>query len=324
MSGILPGVALINNFDANGELMRGAQLRLYAAGTSTPVTAFKDSGLTTGQEQPWPIVADSAGRLPMFYLPDGIYRIRLSSDDGGYVAYDVPAIEAVVPSGGGGGGGGGTVSPEITYQTGDIKQRLGSGIHTGFVRLNGRTIGSAGTSATERANNDTQALFEYLWSEFNNTVCPVSGGRGTSATADFNAGKTIQLPDARGRTLYGADGMGTSAAGRLTSATFATPDSVATSGGTEKHVLTQGQLPAVAPTFNGTPMTAHVDLPNVAVGNATFSTQGGSFFFAAVNGLGTEANTDSFTPAGTISNLGSGEAHPTAAPGLIVTIYVKL
>jgi hypothetical protein len=322
MSGILPGLALVNNFDANGELMRGALLRLYQAGTNTPVTAYKDSALTAGQEQPWPVPADSAGRLPMFYLADGVYRARLSSDDGGYVAYDI-TMEAVSPSGSGGGGGGG-VAPEVLFQTGDLKQRLGSGILTGFARLNGRTIGNATSGATERANADTQSLFEYLWDEFDDTICPVVGGRGASATADFTAGKQLTLIDGRGRTFFGADGMGASRASRLTTKTFETGDTVGTYGGNEAHTLVRAELPNVSLTFTGTPMTATGSLPNVATGNNNITTPGGEFDIKTVTGQGSSVTTDPFTPAGTIDALGDGTSFGTASPGFIGTWYVKL
>lgn len=320
MSGaILPGLALVNNFDSNGELMRGALLRLYQAGTNTPVTAYKDSALTPGQEHPWPIPADSAARLPMFYLAAGDYRARLASSDGGYIAYDVPILSAVSPSGGGGGGGGG-VSAEVLFQTGYLMQYLGSGVRPGFVRLNGRSIGSTDSSATERANADTRPLYEYLWNEFSNAICPVAGGRGASAAADFNANKAITIIDARGRTLFGADGMGASTAGRLTAATFATPDTIGSTGGAEKYTLTQTQLPAASPTlalnagslvydkptFTSLRPVTDISAPpiNVATG-ATPANVGGE-------------------PGGSVGHMGSGAAHPTASPGVIVTIYVKL
>ena len=86
------------------------------------------------------------------------------------------------------------------------------------MRLNGRTIGSATSGATERANTDTQALFEYLWQ--NDSALAVSTGRGASSSADWAANKTIALPDGRGRVLAALDDMGSTAAGRLTSSYF--------------------------------------------------------------------------------------------------------
>jgi len=59
----------------------------------------------------------------------------------------------------------------------------GTGVRSGFVRANGRTIGSATSGATERANADAQALFEYLWNTDANLA--VSTGRGASSNADW-------------------------------------------------------------------------------------------------------------------------------------------
>jgi microcystin-dependent protein len=320
MSGaILPGLALINNFDANGDLMRGALLRIYQAGTNTPVSAYKDSNLTPGQEHPWPIPADSAARLPMFYLASGDYRVRLASSDGGYVAYDVPILSAVSPSGGSGGGGG-SVSAEVLFQTGYLMQYLGSGVKSGFVRLNGRSIGNATSGATERASADVQALFEYLWGEFNDTICPVLGGRGASATADFNANKALTLIDARGRTLFGADGMGASVAGRLTTATFATPDTIGSAGGAEKYTLTQAQLPAASPTLALDAGTLVYDKPTFVNIKPITDTGAPSIPVAT----GTTPTAVGGAPGGSVGQMGSNAAHPAASPGVIVTIYVKL
>lgn len=68
----------------------------------------------------------------------------------------------------------------------------------GWVRLNGGTIGSATSGASERANADTHDLFVLLWNEFDNTICSVVGGRGTSAENDWVANKKLTLPDDRG------------------------------------------------------------------------------------------------------------------------------
>ena len=65
----------------------------------------------------------------------------------------------------------------------------------GWVRCNGRTIGSASSGATERANADAEDLFLFLWTNFADAQCAVSSGRGASAAADWAANKTIALPD---------------------------------------------------------------------------------------------------------------------------------
>ena len=79
--------------------------------------------------------------------------------------------------------------------TGDLKWKLAGSTLTGWVPLNGLTIGSAASTATGRANADCQQLYYLLWNNFSNTLCPVTGGRGSSASADWSANKPIGLPD---------------------------------------------------------------------------------------------------------------------------------
>ncbi len=47
--------------------------------------------------------------------------------------------------------------------TGDVKWRLDAGIVPGWVRMNGRTLGGAGSGATELASATAAAAFAYLW-----------------------------------------------------------------------------------------------------------------------------------------------------------------
>ncbi|MCK1465713.1 hypothetical protein IVB34_47370 [Bradyrhizobium sp. 2] len=107
------------------------------------------------------------------FLADGTIKVRLT-DRNGVTQVVADNIQVVGPSGGGGGGG--TVDPTTILATGDVKVAYGTGILSGFVRANGRTIGSATSGATERANSDVQALFVYLWAADANLS--VSGGRG--------------------------------------------------------------------------------------------------------------------------------------------------
>lgn len=326
MAGIIPNVALVNNFDANGFLMSGALLRIYEAGTLNEVVAYKDSALTTGQEHPWPIVADAAGRLPMFWVDDGQYRVRLSSSDGSFIAYDIASIAAMGEASGEGGGGGG-VSSEVVYQTGDLKPRYGTGVHAGFVRGNGRTIGSASSGASERAAADTQSLFEHLWAASPDAILPVSGGRGASAAADFLANKTIALPDFRGCPIVGLDDMGNSAAGRLTTATFSTsgqgPTVLGALGGSQTQTLTQAQLPAFKPAITITDPGHEHDVNNIGVALIQNVGPGAQFGVLALGNTTTEPATTGITAALT-DNLGSGEGHSNVQPSRLATIYIKL
>lgn len=85
----------------------------------------------------------------------------------------------------------------------------------GWVVGNGGTIGSAASGATNRANADTQSLFNLFWAQFNDATLPIqtSGGaastRGASAAADWAANKRLTVFDLRTRYDRGADlGLG--------------------------------------------------------------------------------------------------------------------
>jgi microcystin-dependent protein len=91
-----------------------------------------------------------------------------------------------------------------SFTTGDVKTTLKTTADAGWVMMNDGTLGDASSGATTRANADTQALFTLLWTNVSNTNCPVSGGRGASAAADFASHKTIALPKMHGRALASA------------------------------------------------------------------------------------------------------------------------
>lgn len=189
--------------------------------------------------------------------------------------------------------------------TGSVFDYVGTTAPTGYVLLSGRTIGSGSSGATERANSDTQTLFELLWNSMTNTEAPVSGGRGASAAADFSANKTITLPDARGRVIAGKDNMGGTTASRLTSGgSGITGTTLGTSGGVQTHTLTAGEsgLPSHSHSINGSVYTA-----------------GGS---TIVGGGGTEAFT-----GGVIGNAGpssASSAHQNTQPTLVLNKIIKL
>ena len=203
--------AMTQQFDSQGDPLSGGLLYFFAAGTTTPQNAFLDPTLTL--VYPNPIVLDSSGRVPMFYLADGFIKIRLA-DKNGVTVIAADQLLVIGPSSGSGGGGG-SVDPTTVIATGDIKARYGTGTLTGYARCNGNSIGKAGSGATEWSGDFTQALFEYLWPFPNITL---NTAKGASANADFLAGRRLNLPDLRGTVIAGLDDMGASAAGRLTSA----------------------------------------------------------------------------------------------------------
>jgi hypothetical protein len=89
----------------------------------------------------------------------------------------------------------------VGFSTGDVKLTIKTTADTGWVLMNDGSIGSASSGATTRANADTTALYTLLWNNTINQWCPVAGGRGGSAAADFAANKAITLPRALGRAL---------------------------------------------------------------------------------------------------------------------------
>jgi hypothetical protein len=324
-AGTVPGFSLVPQFDLTGKIAPGCKLYVVQAGTvSTPQNAYQDSSLTL--LQPNPMLCDAAGRLPQWFVADGSIKLRLTDKNGVQIFVQDGLLVVGASSG---GGGGSPVDPTTILATGDMKIAYGTGILSGFVRANGRTIGSATSGATERANADCQSLFQYLWGADANLA--VSGGRGASAAADWAANKTIALPDYRGRAIAGLGDMGNTDAGRLTGVNFGTnPLVLGAAGGSESVALARSQLPNVAPTFTG-----------AATGVSVVSTNGGIAFNGSLSGgvgggagpvnvssnIGTITSTGTITPNGSVGSLNGGVSQTALVlvqPTMLTTFYIKL
>lgn len=313
-------LSMSQQFDELGKPLSGGLLYFIEAGTtSTPQNAYQDSALTL----PWPnpIVLDAAGRIPQFYLADGSIKIRLT-DSAGVQQLVADNVLVVGPSSGSGGGG--TVDATTIFTTGDVKHVYGTGTISGWVRANGRTIGSSTSGATERANSDTQALFEYLWGA--DAGLTVSGGRGASANADWVTNKTITLPDFRGRVLAGMDDMGNTAAGRLTSAGVITGTTLGYGGGSESHTLTASQMPSHS--HSGTTSiesNGHTHGYQYPIGIGVLVASGADRSLATSSQTQTSSSiSDHHTHTFTTSLTGSDTAHNNVQPTITVTMYIKL
>ena len=320
-AGTVPGFSLTPQFDLTGKVMPGCKLSIIQAGTvSTPQNAYQDSGLSI--LAPNPLLCDASGRIPQFFLADGLIKLRLTNSTGTQVFVGDNLL--VVGPSGGGGGGGGTVDPTTILSTGDFKLNYGTGILSGFVRANGRTIGSATSGATERANSDCQALFQYLWGTDPNLI--VSGGRGVSAAADWAANKTLTLPDARGTALAGLDDMGNSGRGFFAGTTFifGNGNLLGSLLGTARRTLALANLPAYTPSgaISQVTGTANMQGGNVgsSVANVAFYGQNTS----AVNALGPLPLTLSAQSFTGNAQGGTNTAFDAISPYFLITIYMKL
>ena len=135
------------------------------------------------------------------------------------------------------------VGPEsVVIPIGAVTQWIGSTAPSDWLLLNGDTLGSDASAATQRSDS-YETLFTLIWNSVANTQAPVIGGRGVNAAADWAAGKSITLPDTRGRSIIGS-GTGAS----LTSRTHAEI------GGEEAHLLTgpeSGVQDHTHPALNG-------------------------------------------------------------------------
>lgn len=220
----------------------------------------------------------------------------------------------------------------ITDQAGLIVSGLPTGVMmpylattapTGWVTASGKTIGDASSSATERANADTSSLFSFLWTNFSDSICAVSSGRGVSAAADYAAHKTITLPDLRGRAFFGLDNIGGSAASRLGSIiTSATTNGA--SGGTETVTLSTSQIPVHSHANTISDSHGHTTNAPTQTGTVGATLSGATVLLAIVSG----ANAGTTSTTGSISinnaNAGSGAAHSNMPPAFLGTYIIKL
>lgn len=314
--------------DPNGEVYAGARASFYEADGLTPLITYQDYGL--GTEHPHPVVANAYGVFPPVFFDeeDGFYRQRITSSGGVIIpGTDVGTLPIIGP-GEGGGGAEVPVDPNALLQTGDPIWVPTTGTRSGFVRMNGRTVGSATSGATERANADTEALFLYLWNGYTNTYAPVSGGRGVSAAADWAANKTIGLLDMRSKSAVGLDDMGATALGGFTGVPFTTGDetTAGASGGEARHTLTGAE----------TGPHTHTGTTDGGVQNTSLTIEQFTFGGGAVGGYSPSVSAGSASDANivvtnpshthtfTTASGGGGAAHNNMPPFIVGTWYQKL
>lgn len=300
--------------DANGRPLIGAKAYFFAAATSTPIATYASYSLGDVNRHPNPVLTNGSGFFPSVFLDedDEFYRVRITTQSG-VIIYDVDGIPIIGPTVGGGGGGETPVNPDAVLATGDMLFRYGTGLRSGFVRANGRTIGTAVSGASERANSDAQALYEHLWNADANLA--VLGGRGATAAGDWAANKPLTLPDLRGRAPIGIDTMGNTAAGIITEA-----NALGWSGGARSHTLTVNEMPSH--NHGGTTGSNGNHTHTVPRGGVTLAAALGSVDVLRFSGEFSTSAAGEHTH--TISSQGGGGAHNNIQPSLAGTFYIRL
>lgn len=215
--------------------------------------------------------------------------------------------------------GGANWKPLGVTTSGDVKWRPTSETLSGWVKANGTTIGNVLSGGTQLAAAAASGLFSWLWANFSNTQCPVSGGRGVSAAADFAASKTIEVLDLRGKAIEGMDTMGGLPTTLLnnvpvTSGNSTTPGSVL---GENLHSMVGGEN---GPHNHGTSDPGHLHTTG-QTGSNTGGNQGAGG--GNVSGGGVTLTGVSVTGV-TVNSAGSGTAHNTVQLSMLGTWYLSL
>jgi hypothetical protein len=273
-------------FDVGPSVAVNAQAFFFLAGVpGSPITVYSDAA--EGSPHPNPVLADGNGRWPAVFVPYmAAYGVRVLNEANVQLWSDdnIPNPDPVEVTG--------TLPPGGLLETGMFHWEPIQGVKAGYVRANGRSIGNAASSATERANADTENLFIYLWNAMaDGQAAVLPGGRGGSAASDFAANKRIALPDLRGGGLRGLDDMGNSAAATFTGLTFDHGSAILAGSyiGRNFYTLTAGQLPGHSHTAStgstgahthggvtGTTSVDHTHSVNFASGAAGSHTHTGS------------------------------------------------
>ncbi len=217
-------------------------LYFYTAGTLDPISVYSDAGLSIPYEQP--VRSGGSGRVPPVWIGEltGGYRVRVF-DQFSVLLEDTDNLP-------------GAVNPDIPdptpvpdnrlAQTGDVIWAFSnSQPRSGCVLANGASVGSALSPATGRANDDTEALFKWLWQQDIPGLLAVIPSRGASADSDWAANKAIATPNLMGRAAVGMDAMGVPAQNRLAGVIFATGGQavLGSTGGLPTRALTATELP---------------------------------------------------------------------------------
>lgn len=205
-------------------------------------------------------------------------------------------------------------TPANPWETGDTRQTFKSSATTGWIFVQGQSLGDTGSGAT-LTGSAYEDLYAYFWGNIADAYAPVSTGRGASAAADWAAGKTLTMPDARDRAIFGVGS--TWALGQTQGA----------------ETISKAQLPTDTLNVTGTAASdgAHThnltDIKPASNGNSIDPGGTGGFTLWRVSPAFTAAVTDSggahtHSVTGVTEAMGSGDAF--LPKGLGMNLEIKL
>jgi hypothetical protein len=186
-------------------------------------------------------------------------------------------------------GGANWVPLPSSYQTGSVSWTWTT-VPSGWVNATaGTTIGNASSGAT-LASSTTQLLYVLLWNNCSNSQCPVTGGRGANAAADYGSNKPIQVINMSGSMLIGND-QGTNILAGLPVISGLGPNNNLSIVGEVFHTLTTAQLPAHTHNYSGSGTTgsenlshSHAETAFMTSSGVTAAASGGPAFLGANTG----------------------------------------
>lgn len=85
--------------------------------------------------------------------------------------------------------------------TGDVIMYSGT-TRNGWVPIDGTTTIGNASSGADYAGDHLEGLFKLFWSTISSSDITISGGKGASSQADWDANKTITMPDPKDRSLH--------------------------------------------------------------------------------------------------------------------------
>lgn len=179
------------------------------------------------------------------------------------------------------------------FLTGDNLWSDRNSVRPGWILVNDNTkttIGDASSTATIRANADCETLYKLYWEEFSDSDCPVEGGRGLNAAADWAAHRNIAIPSAFRRVFAAHDINDAVRIGQVE--------------GEKTHALTADENGQ----HNHAPSAGKQGfMVNDATGGDHYASGGNPFFIHA-----------------TTANSGLGTAHNNMQPTVYKNLYIKL